>query len=254
MLKSIIFDLDETLIDWSGFQSDWDSLHAYHLTGVFNYLCECVPLPDFSAFASEFAVRSRRAWESARETLIAPNVANILVDSALAVGIPKDAIDMERLLRAYRWRQIEGTIIFPEVVETLKLLRDAGLRFGIVTNADHPMVLRDLELQALQLAEFFPTCRVSAADHGYLKPHPSIFRAALDCLGTAPEETVFVGDDLYADVAGAQQAGLFAVYRRSRGVFPPVANTDQVRPDATITDLTELPAVLDHAFPGWRTT
>ncbi len=253
MLKSIIFDLDETLIDWSGFKEDtWDALHAYHLTGVFEYLREFVPLNDYDTFVSEFRSRITNAWQSARETLVAPNVPAALVDAALAVGVPKGSIDKPRLLEAYRWKQIEGTVTFPEVAETLTELRAAGLRLGIVTNADQPMALRDLELESLGLAEFFPECRVSAADHGYLKPHPSIFRAALDCLGTEPNESVFVGDDLNADIIGAQRAGLFAVYRRSRGVFESVKPNPDVQPDATITDLTELPAVLDAAFPGWR--
>jgi putative hydrolase of the HAD superfamily len=253
MLKSIIFDLDETLIDWSGFNHGaWETLHAYHLTGVFDYLCECAPLTDFGAFAAEFRDRTASAWQASHESLVAPNVAAILVETAQAVGVPKESIDPARLLTAYRWKQIEGTVTFPEVVATLTLLRDAGLRFGIVTNAFQPMALRDLELETLGLTEFFPECRFSAADHGYLKPHPSIFQAALDCLGTVPEESVFVGDDLNADVIGAQQAGLFAVYRRSRGVFESVRDNGQIQPDATINDLSELPAVLDAAFPGWR--
>ncbi len=253
MLKSIIFDLDETLIDWSGFKhGSWDTLHAYHLTGVFEYLCECAPLTDFAAFTTEFRNRTESAWQASRDSLIAPNVAAILAETAQAAGVPKESIDPARLLQAYRWKQIEGTVTFPEVVATLTELRAAGLRFGIVTNAYQPMALRDLELETLGLAGFFPECRVSAADHGYLKPHPSIFQAALDCLGTTPDESVFVGDDLNADVVGAQQSGLFAVYRRSRGVFESVQDNDAIHPDATINDLSELPTVLNQAFPGWR--
>ena len=113
----------------------------------------------------------------------------------MAFGVPADALDAHRCLEAYHWEMIPGTRIFPEVPETLALLREHGLKIGIVTNAHQPMWIRDVEITAHGLFDFFPDCRISAADVGYLKPHPVIFQTALRCLGTKPEETVFVGDD-----------------------------------------------------------
>jgi FMN phosphatase YigB (HAD superfamily) len=112
--------------------------------------------------------------------------------------------------------------------------------------------MREVELidHGIDLNKFFPTCRFSAADFGYLKPHPSIFQAALDCLNARPAEMVYVGDNLLADVNGAKGVGSFAVLRNSR---PDQEEPDDpVPPDATIETLHDLPAVLDAAFPGWR--
>jgi putative hydrolase of the HAD superfamily len=84
---------------------------------------------------------------------------------------------------------------------------------------------------------------------GYLKPHPLIFQTALRCVGTQPDETVFVGDDPEADIVGAHKAGLRAVLRRQtrRKV-----SLDSITPDAEINGLDELLPILDQWYPGWR--
>jgi putative hydrolase of the HAD superfamily len=174
----------------------------------------------------------------------------VLVESAVALGVPADALDMRRCLEAYQWSAVDGTCIFPETPEVLQLLHDNGVKVGIVTNAYQPMWQRDVEIQIHGLLDFFPDCRISAADVGYLKPHPAIFQAALHCCGVKADEAVFVGDDLEADIAGAQAAGIHAVLRASRRSQPVLGGT--VIPDATVKSLTELLPILDNWFPGWR--
>jgi len=85
---------------------------------------------------------------------------------------------------------------------------------------------------------------VSSHTVGWQKPHAAIFRRALELAGSAPEGAVMIGDRLRQDVWGAKRLGLGAVWRR------PLAGAPQeqvdVLPDATIDDLTELPAVLER--------
>ena len=126
------------------------------------------------------------------------------------------------------------------MTEILALLRDRGILLGMITNGYAPMWMRDFELAHYGLLEYFTTCRFSSADEGVLKPHPDLFTKALDCLGTTAQETVFVGDSLSADVAGAQGVGMRAVHRArtsSEAYYEPVID---IRPDATIEDLREL--------------
>ena len=252
MLKGVLFDLDDTLLDWSDFDDDWSSMERDHLRGVFDYIStEIQPLDDPDAYYAEFGSRLRAAWMSARDTMRAPNLSAVLVDTAAAFGVPPEAVDPQRCLEAYRWGVIPGTRIFPEVPQTLTLLRDYGIKIGIVTNAHQPMSLRDVEIQQHGLYNFFPDCRISAADVGYLKPHPLIFQTALRRLGTKPEETVFVGDNLAADIAGAQGAGLRAILRHvDRHRYP--LDDGTITPDAAITRLDEVPGILDVWYPGWR--
>ncbi|MFO7322045.1 MAG: HAD family hydrolase [Chloroflexota bacterium] len=249
MLKAVVFDLDDTLIDWSGVNDDWERRQARQLEGVIALIRERHALEDAQAYVEAFRSRSRRAWEMAREDLRAPNMARDLVQAALALGVPEHVLDERLCMEAYRWGTVEGCGPFPEVIEMLQHLRDQGLKLGLITNAYQPMWARDIELEAYGLLPFFEECRFSAADVGYLKPHPSIFKVALECLGTAPEETVFVGDDIEADIGGAKAAGLYAVLRTSYR-RPQVLNGD-IQPDSIIHSLLELPEVLDKAFPGW---
>jgi putative hydrolase of the HAD superfamily len=252
MLKTVLFDLDDTLLDWSGFKSDWVTMETNHLGGVVDFIrSEGHDLGDVQEYAAEFRNRSMAAWAAARTSLRAPNLGTVLIETAVALGVPANALDVRGCLEAYQWGMVEGTSMFPDAPPVLKLLHENGIKVGIVTNAYQPMWLRDVEIQMHGLLDFFPDCRISAADVGYLKPHPAIFQAALNCCGAKADETVFVGDDVEADVAGAQAAGLLAVLRQSRRSQALFGGT--VVPDATIKTLSELPTILDDWFPGWRT-
>jgi putative hydrolase of the HAD superfamily len=52
---------------------------------------------------------------------------------------------------------------------------------------------------------------VFSSEVGKRKPHPAIFERALDALGVAPGEAMFVGDRLYEDVRGANEVGMTSV-------------------------------------------
>ncbi|MDX1994363.1 MAG: HAD family hydrolase [bacterium] len=247
MLRAILFDLDDTLIDWGHFFDQWEIVEGQRLRGVYDYISESVfPLGGLETYTQEYFKRTRDAWQSARDTLKAPHLGRILCETAIAMGVPADRVEQQAYLTAYKWDAVPGTKVFPDVVEALTKLRERGLRFGIVTNAFQPMILRDTELQTHGLLDFFPQCRFSAADVGYLKPHPDIFATALACLGTTPEETVFVGDNPIADIAGAQGAGMRAILRRKKQTQG--YRSLLVVPDAVVDSLLEIPAILDKWY------
>jgi HAD superfamily hydrolase (TIGR01509 family) len=250
MLKAVLFDMDDTLIDWSGFGRQWESRERRRLRDVFDYARALHPLDDFDSFADSFFSHSREAWESGRGSLRAPHVGQVLVTSLVAAGVPETLLDERRCLEAYPWDAAPGVVVFPDVPPFLSLLRAHGIRTGIVTNAYHPMWLRDRELESFGLLEYFPECRISAADTGYLKPHPAIFEHALDCLGVTASEAVFVGDNPVADIAGAQGVGMQAVLRVTHPTPPMLSGL--IMPDHALNSFEELPAVLDEWHPGWR--
>ena len=249
MLKAVIFDLDDTLIDWSGLDDDYESRQAPHLSAVFEYICQQSPVGRHGRVLSDVPQTFARALDNSRLDHVAPHMGRDLLSAATELGVPADLFEAEMLMRAYQWGATAGCAAFPEAEETLTHLRDNGLKLGLVTNAYQPMWARDVELEAHGIADYFRDCRVSAADHGYLKPHPSIFQAALDCLEVEASETVFVGDDVEADIVGAQAAGIFAVLRVSKRRVQELNGT---QPDSRIESLLELPFVLDKAYPGWR--
>jgi REG-2-like HAD superfamily hydrolase len=116
--------------------------------------------------------------------------------------------------------------VFPEVMPALDALRAAGFRLGVVSNWG--WTAPEL-LHLLELASHFEVLSISARV-GYQKPHPAIFRHALEVLDSMPEDAIHVGDDPVADVAGARRAGIqpvLIVREHRRAAIPdPEARAD----------------------------
>lgn len=81
---------------------------------------------------------------------------------------------------------------------------------------------------------------VSSHSCGWQKPHRAIFDRALALAGVRADEAFMAGDRLDADILGASRLGMRTVLRRT----PHSQASVDVRPDATIDDLTQLPAVV----------
>lgn len=130
-----------------------------------------------------------------------------------------------------------------DAIPTLQLLKGKGYSLGIVSNAGD-----DIDVQ--QLAQGFGITRyfdfiLTSAICSYRKPHPRIFELALSNWYCLPDEAVMIGDNLDADIRGAQEAGLYGVWLNRRG-DPQPEKQEWIKPDATLSSLSEFPAFLDQ--------
>ena len=125
--------------------------------------------------------------------------------------------------------------LYDDVAATLKVLKESGLTLGLISNSHRPLESFEehFELEGLI------SVRVSSSDHGYLKPHPSIFRAALDKVGVHASDAVMVGDSLPHDIIGALHVGMRPVLL-ARGDAPSISS-ERI---AVIRTLSDLPALL----------
>lgn len=250
-LRGLLFDFDDTLIDWSGVQLGWREIEAPRLARVLELMqgegsASPVPLQQLVA---HYTQRTREAWMEARSSLIAPRMPEILLDTLDELGFADARQSRDQILAAYDWSVVPGTVVFADVPPMLEGLQAAGIKLGIVTNSSQPMALRDAELRGHGLMQYFPDCRLAAADVGYLKPHRRIFEAALERLGTDADETVFIGDSPSADIAGALGIGMRAIQRIThRRRFQADGNPDF----ASLHSLAELPPILDAWYGDWR--
>ncbi|USG68499.1 HAD family hydrolase [Brevibacillus ruminantium] len=106
----------------------------------------------------------------------------------------------------------------PEVERCLRKLA-ASHQLGIVTNGPEDMAFTKIE--RLGLSHLFSADQLIISERvGYHKPDRRIFTAALERFGTAPKETLFVGDSWEADVAGAIDAGMDAVWINPKKLQP----------------------------------
>ena len=149
--------------------------------------------------------------------------------------------------------QFFGRTLFPDALDTLRWLKEHGLKLGAVTDRAFggPRFLAELEEYGLD--GYLQVVTISS-NVGYLKPHPRIFQHALDALAVAAEETVMVGDSLHCDVAGAKALGMVAVWKRPPLDEPTEVGADkldvvgEIAPDYIIDnlwELTQLP-ILNH--------
>ena len=122
--------------------------------------------------------------------------------------------------------------------EALDRLRAGGLRLGVVSNSDGRV---EEALIAAGLRDCFEVVLDSALV-GVEKPDPAIFRAALDALGVAPGEALYVGDLYDVDVVGARAAGMEAVL-----LVP-----DTAAPGPDCRRFTSLAALADDLLNGGR--
>jgi len=110
------------------------------------------------------------------------------------------AVDMVR-----QWEQHENFALYEDALPVLEELRRHGLKVGLVSNGQRDLqefvAHHHLEVDAV----------VGSRDHGRIKPHPSIFVAALAALGVRPDEAVMVGDSYADDIEGARALGMRAI-------------------------------------------
>ncbi len=133
--------------------------------------------------------------------------------------------------------------LYDDVHDVLPGLAARGLTLGVISNSH-----RSLEAFTEHFAlDRYVRTHVSAHPNRYMKPHPSIFEAALLSAGVAAGEAVMVGDSLKADVRGALNVGMRAVWLRRSG------DDSAERPAHVpmIRRLHDLPALLD-AEPSAR--
>lgn len=106
-------------------------------------------------------------------------------------------------------------MLLPGVLETLKILKEAGIMLAVVSNREEPF---HEYLQKLGLAEYFHFS-LAAGEVQSWKPDKVIFEHALRRAGLQAHEVVYVGDNYYADVLGARNAGIEPILIDADGIF-----------------------------------
>lgn len=99
--------------------------------------------------------------------------------------------------------------LFDDSLETLATLRAEGFRLGLLTNGPRPLQ-RD-KIERFGLESYFDVI-VIEGEFGRGKPHPEVFAHALRTVKADAGQAWHIGDNLYADIAGAQRAGIHAVW------------------------------------------
>ncbi len=125
---------------------------------------------------------------------------------------------------------------YPEVPDVLRELRARGLTLAICSNWDWDLLEAVEEAGLSDLVDV----QVSSAWAGARKPHPRIFRHALEKAGAAAAETRFVGDTWGPDVEGPRAMGMRPTYLARRGHW-----ADPGAPDDLDDEVSDVPVLRD---------
>ena len=189
----------------------------------------------------------RRFWDRTTTTQESGTMAQILALASEETGLDVAEAVLEEAAGHHLDAWTPHITHDPDAAPTLRALRERGLAIGLLSNTHWPRPFHEGFLERDGLVELIDA-RLYSSELSHMKPHPSVFRAALEAVGVDdPAAAVFVGDRPHDDVFGAKQVGMRAVLRPN----PAVPDHD-AEPDAVITNLPELVELVDRwlADPG----
>ena len=227
----LLFDLDDTLVVFGSASGDpWRELGAEFAPKLGVELEDLLSAVRVSAdhFWSDPETRDagRLDMLGSRRTIVARALRALENDRA-SVG--------EAYADAFTWIREERVAPFPGAIETLEALRARGHRLGLVSNGSGEFQRRKLD--RYDLGGYFEDIRIEG-EQGIGKPHAKVFELALRAFGIRASEAWMVGDNLVADIQGAQAVGLHAVWVDARRTGLP--ETAVTTPDRIIRSVREL--------------
>lgn len=207
--KAVIFDLDSTLMDTHRYPlvaSEWlmknsnvdTDIHreSYLRNLISRYFKAIEAIADGAPFRPPFDI-----------------VKTAMSNSLKDIGYNADPDIVEEATQRFRSLHIELSTPFPGVPELLSNLESRGIRQGILTNGfvGNSRVILDNS----KLRHHFKAI-VDCGEVQAFKPMPELFERTLALLDATPSETLFVGDEYYADMVGAKRLQLTTVWVNNR--------------------------------------
>ena len=228
-------DLDAVIFDWGGTLTRWHDIdfHAESLA-----LVAAVTTAGHDPETSRAALHEAgdRVWGRSREHQQSATIGD-LFDEA---GLDHDP----ELLTAYREFWEPHTYTDPQAGPMLERLRSAGLRVGVLSNTIWPRAWHVRFFERDGIYDLIDG-DVYTSEIPWTKPSAHAFRAAMDAIGVSdPARCVYVGDRLYDDVWGAQQAGMRAVHIPLSDIPATQVGHSEGTPDGVVRALADLPDLL----------
>lgn len=206
-LKAAIFDVDDTLFDFTG-------CHAIAMQRVAEHVEKAYGIPE-KWLITEYKAELDKQFEKYPQfvnchcrTIRFQRIAER--DARLPLGVATELSDM------YWNTLIEVAEPLPGVVDFIKSLKAKGLKLGICTDMTADWQIKKLvKLGIVEYLDFI----VSSEEAGIEKPDNKIFELCLNKAGDcSPSEAIMFGDSYKKDIAGAIGAGMHAVWINPKGI------------------------------------
>lgn len=239
-IRAVIFDLGGTLMYE---RHSWHFINSKADEALTKYLRSQGLEINLSTFPIEFRRRLDEYFKQRQKDLLETTYSSVLRDVLTDKGYGDISDEVLRTALDHLFAVTQTNWLLEEdALSTLKKLEENGYRLGLISNAGDDKDVQQLA-RGFGIASYFDFILSSAAC-SYRKPHPRIFELALANWYLLPSEAVMVGDNLDADIRGAKSVGLYGIWI-SRRAGQRTDEELQVRPDASLASLSELPAALD---------
>jgi HAD superfamily hydrolase (TIGR01549 family) len=239
-INAILFDFGDTLwtrkdaaiwqqAEQAGNQRAVDLLHQI-------YPPEAFPSVDSASLGERFRKTVEAEARNLQRPGYEPDFALATQNALQQLSFPTIELSVAaEIFEAMRVRIPESRHLFDDILPTLAELQRRGFLLGVVTNRWYGGEPFLEDLQIMGLLDYFDTDHMAiSADLGIRKPNPAIFQYALDALQVPAEESAMVGDSFGADVIGAKQLNIFAIWKTSprlrsevRRTLPPGTQLDE---------------------------
>lgn len=192
--KAVLFDLGGTLIKTAEIPEIFRQiLEIYGVKVTANQIIEAHKVTQNKVDAVEGQLKmGKQFWDKWDQTVVEN------------IGIQKNSRFLGEKISELWWDYAD-LALYPDVEETLSILKSKGIKIGIITNGfryDYEQILEKLDL-----SDYFEVV-VGADTCNCGKPDIEIFLYTVDKLGLEPGEVVFVGNEYRYDYIGAMRAGL----------------------------------------------
>ena len=235
-VKAVLFDMFDTLM----LVRKNHDFYSPSLMRMYKYLYKNGVNVSFDTFQKSYIKTRDELYDEADVNLEEPHF-NVRVSETLkSLGYNYDVSSpIVAAATAEFCDEFMTFVYLDENTEKLLHTLHGKYKLGIISNFAIPECVHEL-LKNHGLDKLFDAIVVSGSVNKR-KPSPEIFERTLKALGVSVSETVFVGDTLDADIEGAKAVGMKAVYIERR-----IEKAEEVRPDQTIKNLSELPMVLER--------
>ena len=199
-IKGVIFDLDNTLLDFM-------QMKEFAVKAAIKGMIEAgLSIEEEQSYTEIISIYEKFGWENQKvfDVFIEKQIGHV-EHKYLAAGIV-----------AYRRAREANLMAYPNVNKTLMALAKLGIKLGVVSDA--PSREAWMRIYYLNLYHYFDGV-VTFDDTGERKPSEKPFKVCLDFLQLSPFETIMVGDWPERDVVGAKKIGMKTAFARYGDTF-----------------------------------
>jgi putative hydrolase of the HAD superfamily len=216
MIRSIIFDLDGTLLDRNS------SLYHF-IVDQYERIIKNAKNIDKESYINRFIELDNRGyvWKD-----------KVYQELIQEFDLP---LDWNELLTDYKNGFCKHAIPFPNTFEILEQLKQQGYKLGMITNGFGDF--QSSNIHALGIQKYFEVILISELE-GIRKPDPAIFLRAAELMSVLPEECVYVGDHPINDVIASRNAGMKGIWKED------TFYKEQIKYDGVVRNLLDIKEIV----------